>query len=62
MIATIVRIWPGLCRLLIFLGAANALLAAIWWLCGMDSTFHNFFVFIGMVAFLLGAKAQDDVS
>lgn len=49
-------------RFLIWTGAANGLVAAIFWLNGVNPVFTGPCVFIGLVAFLLGAKAEDDHS
>jgi hypothetical protein len=59
-IETIIKIWPPMRRYLIWSGASSGLIAAMFWLSGVNPTFSGAMLFIGLVAFLLGAKAQDD--
>lgn len=60
MIETIITIWPPVRRFFIWFGAANAITAAIFWLSGVNPAFNSVMVFIGLVAFLLSAKAEDE--
>jgi hypothetical protein len=63
MIDTIVKVWPTLRRVLIVFGMMNGLIAAIFWLSGVNPIFNGMMFFIGLVAFLLvDAKAEDDLS
>jgi hypothetical protein len=60
MIETIAEAWPTIRRILIVFGMMNGLIAAIFWLSGVNPIFNGTMFFIGIVAFLLGAKAEDD--
>ena len=54
------EVLPHIRRVAIISGFTTAPVSAMMWLFGGNPT--GFFVFIALVAFLLGAKAEDDPS